>query len=82
MFNAFDEIEHRKWTTTDRSTLETIHQSVDEFIKNFTEHLHHIILHDVNERVQTSYYQDLRHSMLGEKEVVVGDFAENFYNAR
>ena len=69
---------NRKWTTTDRSRLETIHQSVDEFIQSFTEHLQHIILHDFIEKVQTSYYQDLRDNMLGEKEVlVVGDLAEN-----
>ena len=71
-------LKNRKWTTTDRSTLETIHQSVDEFIQSFTEHLQHIILHDFIEKVQTSYYQDLRDNLLGEKEILVGDFAENF----
>ena len=70
-------LKNRKWTTTDRSTLETILQSVDEFIQGFTEHLQYIILHDFIEKVQTSYYQDLRDNMLGEK-VLVGDIAENF----
>ena len=78
MLSAFDKIEYRKWTTTDRSTLETIHQSVDEFIQSFTEHLQHI-LPDFIAKVQTSYYQDLRDNMLGEKEIlVVGHCAENF----
>ena len=72
-------LKNRKWTTTDRSMLETIHQSVDEFIQSVTEHLQYIILRDFIEKVQPSYYQDLRDNMLGEKEVlVVGDFAKNF----
>ena len=63
--------------------LQTIHQTVDEFLQSFTEHLQHIILHDFIAKVQTLYYQDLRDNMLGEKVVLVGDFAEKmFCNAR
>ena len=52
--NGFvDKIEYRKWSTTDRSTLETIHQSVDELIQSITEHLQHLILHDFIAKVHT-----------------------------
>ena len=41
-----EEIEFKQWTTTDRSTLETIVQSTDEFIESFLDKLETLRRHD------------------------------------
>ena len=41
-----DRLEYKQWTTTDRSTLETKVQSVDDFLGNFLGSIPKVLQHD------------------------------------
>ena len=73
-----DTFGYRKWDKTDRSTLETMKQSSDEFAIAFGEQLELLVQHDFVARMQCSYLKELK-GKLGPGEVtVIGDFAENY----
>jgi len=73
-----DRIEYKQWTTTDRATLETKVQSVDEFLRVFLGALPSVVQHDFIAREQTQYLQRSRSMLKPGEFVVVGDFSENY----
>ncbi|KAL5474387.1 hypothetical protein EMCRGX_G026329 [Ephydatia muelleri] len=76
--NEFDEIQYKQWTTTDRSQLETISQSTEEFVETFITKLQVLSRHDFIAQEQSNYLKD-RKAALNEGEVLVlGDFSENY----
>ena len=76
--NEFDEIQYKQWTTTDRSQLETISQSTEEFVETFITKLPVLSRHDFIAQEQSNYLKD-RKAALNEGEVLVlGDFSENY----
>ena len=73
-----NEIQYKQWTTTDRSQLETISQSTEEFVETFIEKLQLLSRHDFIAKEQSNYLKD-RKAALNESEVLVlGDFSENY----
>ena len=50
-----DNIEYIQWTSTDRSTMETITQPVEEFIETFVKALKKLQYHDFIAKMQANY---------------------------
>ncbi|CAF3716375.1 unnamed protein product [Rotaria socialis] len=76
---VIDQIEYRKWTSTDRSTLETIIENTEDFVTTFGGQVERLLRHDFIAKIQMSFMQDLRDNHLKEGEfLVIGDFAENY----
>jgi len=73
-----DRIEFKQWTTTDRSTLETKIQSVDEFIQSFVECVPKVLHHDFVAKQQSKFLQECKLTIAPGTFIVVGDFAENY----
>lgn len=73
-----DRIEFKKWTTTDRATLETKIQSVDEFLGEFLGVLPTVLLHDFIAKQQSQFLQSTKSQLEPGEFLVVGDFAENY----
>ncbi|CAF2174414.1 unnamed protein product [Rotaria magnacalcarata] len=75
---GLDEIEFRQWISTDRSTLETLKMSADEFIENFSEKLLSLRHHDFIAKMQMAFLQQKKQELGVGEFLVIGDFAENY----
>ena len=73
-----DRVEFKQWTTTDRATLETKIQSVDEFLQVFLAAVTTVLLHDFIAKQQSQFLQKTRSQLETGEFLVVGDFAENY----
>jgi len=73
-----DRLEYKQWTTTDRSTLETKVQSVDDFLGNFLGSIPKVLQHDFIAKQQSLFLQEIKGKITPGEVVVVGDFAENY----
>lgn len=83
MQNLFDEkqidsIEFKKWTTTDRSTMETLNLSIDDFIESFCSKLDIYQKHDFIAKMQSIAYRETKENLKPGELLVVLDFAENY----
>lgn len=76
--NFIDNITYKKWTTTDRSNLETHVDPVDEFIDKFCEDLCKLIPHDFIAKSQSKFLEDTKNNLMPGEFLVLGDFAENY----
>ena len=72
-----DEVQYMQWTSTDRSTLETLLKPVEVFVPDFCKKLKALRRHDYIAK-QQSLYLTQRKESLQDGEFVVGDFAENY----
>jgi len=75
---VIDRLEYKQWTTTDRSTLDTNVQSVDEFVRNFLGMLPKVTQHDFIAKQQSNFLQCSKKMLTPGEFLVVGDFAENY----
>ena len=73
-----DTIEYKKWTSTDRSLLESVTQSVEDFVQSFSEQLELLVRHDFVSRMQSEYLKNLKVTLRPGEVIVLGDFAENY----
>ena len=73
-----EEIEFKQWTTTDRSTLQTIVPSTDEFIKSFLDKLETLRRHDFIAKQQSCYLAERKESLKEREFLVIGDFQRTF----
>lgn len=73
-----DNVEFKQWTSTDRSTLETKTQPVNEFLETFVCSLPKVMHHDFIAKQQSMFYQQARDSLEPGTFLVVADFAENY----
>ena len=60
LFHSFEikgveEIEYKQWTTTDRSQLQSLIQSTDEFVERFLDSLKTLTRHDFIAQEQAKY---------------------------
>ena len=68
-----------QWTTTDRSTLETKVQCVDECMRTFLAAVPKVIQHDdFIAKQQASFLQETKQNMAPGVCLVIGDFSENY----
>ena len=68
--NMVDEVQYMQWTSTDRSTLETLVKPVEEFVPDFCEKLEALRRHDYIAK-QQSLYLTQRKASLQDGEFVV-----------
>jgi len=73
-----DRIEYKQWTTTDRATLETKVQSVEEFLGSYLGTLPAVVHHDFIAKQQSLFLQRTRSTLKPGEFLIVGDFAENY----
>ncbi|KAL5477704.1 hypothetical protein EMCRGX_G024538 [Ephydatia muelleri] len=73
-----DSIEYRQWTNTDRSSLETKVQTVDEFLDSFSRMLEKLLVHDLITKMQADFMREKKESLGPGEFLVVADFSENF----
>ena len=80
--NEVNTVEIRRWTTTDRATLETIVLPVDEFIEMFVAMLKKLMVHDFIAKMQASFLQQRKDTLKDGEFIVVADFSENYSQGR
>ena len=73
-----DCVEYRKWTNTDRSTLETITETSEEFVQTLCEQLELLVKHEFVASSQGSFLRSLKENLNSREVIVLGDFAENY----
>ena len=76
--NMIDEIVYKQWISVDRSSLESICNTCDEFVESFCEKLNILLFHYFVAKQQAKFYVDCKSGLkIGELLVAV-DFAENY----
>lgn len=75
---GIDEIEFKQWTTTDRSNMETMVQTTEDFLDNFVEKLDALKRHDFIAKQQANYLNERKDNLKAGEFLVIGDFSENF----
>ena len=76
--NFIDNITFKKWTNTDRSSLDDVKLTTDEFIEHFCDLLKQYQVHDFKTKMQATYYRETKMSLKDGEVLVVCDFAENY----
>jgi hypothetical protein len=76
--NMTDRIEYKQWTATDRATLETRVQSVDEFLGVFLGSLPTVLHHDFIAKQQSEFMNQTKCTLNPGEFLVISDFAENY----
>ena len=77
--NECNEIQYKQWTTTDRSQLETITESTEEFVDTFIEKLQVLSRHDFIAKEQSNYLKDRKTALKEGEVLVLGDFSHIHY---
>ena len=69
---------YRAWISTDRTDLETLTKSSDDFLDALFEKLEALKRHDFVAKEQTRFIQEVRISLEPGVVLIGGDFSENF----
>lgn len=73
-----DTIKFSRWISVDRSTLETLEMSADDFVDTLCCELKTLLLHDFIAKQQTSYHRKIKENLEEGEFVVDLDFAQNY----
>ncbi len=73
-----DEVTYKAWVTVDRTSLETILKSVDDFATTLCESLPQLQRHAFITRSQAAYMKAIKDGAMEGTVLIVGDFAENY----
>ena len=76
--NYIDSIQYKQWVSVDRSTLETITKSVDDFEDSFCDQIRLLIPHSFVAKQQSLFQTDAVSSLLPGQFLVIGGFPENY----
>ena len=79
--NDKDEIKYSRWTSTDRSTIETVVVPVENFIEDLSGKIRKLTRHHYIAKIQVKFMQNITQNAdeLDDNVVVVmGDFSENY----
>ena len=71
-----DNIEYKQWTSTDRSTMETVTQPVEEFIETFVAAVKKLQYHDFIPHMQANYVNEAKINLGPNEYLVFADFSE------
>ena len=71
-------VQYKQWISTDRSTLEAITNSADEFMEFFCEKLKILLAHSFNAKQQSAFHMEVKSSLQSDVFQVITDFAENY----
>ena len=73
-----DNIVYKQWLSVDRSTLETLSSSPEEFVDSLCEKLEVLLTHSFIATQQSMFYKECRASLKQGEMLVTADFAENY----
>ena len=76
--NLIDNITYKQWTAVDRSTLETMVKSSDDFVDSLCEKLEVLRSHSFIATQQAKYYEECKTSLEQGEVLVSADFSENY----
>ena len=76
--NMIDNVTYRQWEAVDRSSLETVTKTSDEFVEAFCEKLRALIPHSFIATQQASFFNEQKSSLKAGELLVVADFSENY----
>lgn len=76
--NGIDEIVYKLWTTTDRTTLMTVCNTVEEFLETFESKVKLLLPHSFVAIQQSYFLSNLKENLDNNQCVVLCDFAENY----
>lgn len=76
--NNIDTITYKQWTSTDRSTLETLIKSIEEFVDSLIESLEKLLSHSFTAKQQSQYLNHLKETIAIGVFITLLDFSENF----
>lgn len=76
--HCIDTITYKKWTATDRSSLETVVESTEDFIESFISKLGVLAHHSFIAEQQSNFLKNLQETILPNEFIVVLDFSENY----
>ena len=71
-------VQYKQWISTDRSTLETITRSADEFVESFCEQLNILLTHSFVAKQQSTFQMEVRSHLKPGEFQVIADFSENY----
>ena len=73
-----DTVVFKQWASVDRSTLETVTKSADEFVEPFCKKLELLLPHSFVAMQQASFYKDCKSTLQPGELLVNADFSENY----
>ena len=73
-----ESIKYMQWVSTDRSTLETILKTVDDFIELLARKIVMIKKQHFIAKRQSMYLKDLKTTLKKDEIIVMGDFSKNY----
>lgn len=76
--NMIDDVEYLQWLSTDRTTLQTVVQMIDEFTEEFCRKLQILKRHNYIAKQQSTFYSMKRENLKEGEVLVHGDFSENY----
>ena len=76
--NMIDHLHYKQWTSTDRSNLETVFQTVADFLDSYEASIQRLLLHDFIAKQQATYLQNMKASMEPGVVLAIADFSENY----
>ena len=76
--HLIDDVAYKQWVSVDRSTLETVSKSADDFVDEFCEKLEILLPHSFVAKQQSSFQSELKTCLQSGEFLVVCDFAENY----
>lgn len=76
--NMIEAVQYKQWISTDRSTLETITKSADEFVESFCEQLKSLLTHSFVAKQQSTFQMEVRSGLKPGVFQVIADFSENY----
>jgi hypothetical protein len=75
---TIDEVTYKQWLTTDRSTLETITHSAEEFLEIFFEKLQVLLRNSSSAIQQSSFVNELKLALNTNEYIALCDFTRNY----
>ena len=75
---VIDEITYKAWVNIDRTTLETIKKSPEEFVETLINKLLILRCHNFIAKQKASFLESLKNSIKPGEIIVSGDFAQNY----
>lgn len=76
--NNIDTITYKQWTSTDRSTLETIIKSTEEFVDTLVDSLVNLLTHSFIAKQQSQYVNHLKKTIKTGIFLTLLDFSQNY----
>lgn len=73
-----EEVSFNQWTSTDRSTLETITMESSEFVETLIGQLKQLLPHHYVAKEQSKYLSTLKENLKDGEVLIVSDFSENY----